>query len=486
MIDPPWAPESKEFLFLKSALTLENEYQTLSAFLEWFEEESKNHFIVSEIPLTALDQWQFREEPYRLGHDSGKFFTIEGIHVETNYGNITEWEQPIINQPEIGILGIITRVVNGTRYCLMQVKMEPGNINIVQLSPTVQATKSNYTTVHKGKIPAYMEYFMEPGRAQILVDQLQSEQGSRFLRKHNRNMIVEIDHDIPVKPQFRWLTLAEIKRLLRIDNLVNMDSRTVLACIPFAHKDWGWYHVVQPSRAKSEMRVLHRTLNGFALKLFLSLLHYDQPYHNLDEIISWYTNLKSTYELFVTQVSLKNLSDWVITPEDIHHKSGRFFSVIGVSVEAGTREVTQWTQPLLKHTGYGIIGFITQMINDRLHFLVKAVVEPGNRDMIELGPTVALSDPTQTAHHPFLAQFTNPDPAYVRYNVIQSEEGGRFYHFQNRYMILELPENSIQTVPADYIWMTLAQIIDFTKYSYFNIEARNLLACLDLLIEDAP
>jgi NDP-hexose 2,3-dehydratase len=32
----------------------------------------------------------------------------------------------------------------------------------VQLTPTVQATYSNYTQVHQGTRPRYVEYFLEP------------------------------------------------------------------------------------------------------------------------------------------------------------------------------------------------------------------------------------------------------------------------------------------------------------------------------------
>jgi len=74
--------------------------------------------------------------------------------------------------------------INGILYFLMQAKIEPGNINAVQLSPTLQATKSNYTQVHKGNVPLYLSYFLEERKdVTILLDQLQSEQGARFLKK---------------------------------------------------------------------------------------------------------------------------------------------------------------------------------------------------------------------------------------------------------------------------------------------------------------
>ena len=43
-------------------------------------------------------------------------------------------KQPIINQPEIGFLGFITKEFNGILHFLVQAKVEPGNVNNVQIS----------------------------------------------------------------------------------------------------------------------------------------------------------------------------------------------------------------------------------------------------------------------------------------------------------------------------------------------------------------
>ena len=95
-----------------------------------------------------------------LRHDTGRFFSVQGIHVETDFGHVSGWDQPIIVQPEIGYLGILAKEFDGVLYFLMQAKIEPGNVNCVQISPTLQATKSNYTRVHNGKKPAYLDYFV--------------------------------------------------------------------------------------------------------------------------------------------------------------------------------------------------------------------------------------------------------------------------------------------------------------------------------------
>ncbi len=45
-------------------------------------------------------------------------------------------------------------------------------------------------------------------------------------------MLMEVSEEIPEYPNFKWMTLGQIKKLMEIDNLVNMDTRTVLAGIP--------------------------------------------------------------------------------------------------------------------------------------------------------------------------------------------------------------------------------------------------------------
>src|SRR5215216_6252219 len=123
----------------------------------------ENPFEVDRIPFDELEGWTFASGSGDLVHDSGRFFSVQGIHVQTEYGPVAEWSQPILDQPERSILGILVREVDGVLYFLMQAKMEPGNENTVQISPTVQATRSNYTRAHNGRCAPYVEYFAEPG-----------------------------------------------------------------------------------------------------------------------------------------------------------------------------------------------------------------------------------------------------------------------------------------------------------------------------------
>jgi oxidase EvaA len=217
---------------LISAFTEYNPMMPTKNFFEWLDDlNEKTVFHVKPIPLKDVKGWYF-DAHRNLRHDSGKFFSVEGIHVKTNVGNVKDWRQPIIRQPEVGILGFICQKREGILYFLAQAKIEPGNVNKIQISPTVQATKSNYSQVHGGNLPPYLEYFLDTTDKKIIVDQLQSEQGARFYKKRNRNMIIEVSEDVTIEllENFCWLTLGQIKRLLQNDNIVNMNTRTVLSC----------------------------------------------------------------------------------------------------------------------------------------------------------------------------------------------------------------------------------------------------------------
>jgi oxidase EvaA len=470
----------KNIAFLKSALTTENDLMPSERFIQWMKEKNEAvHVEIHTIPFTEMRNWHFDDPTGNLVHDSGRFFSIEGIRVRTNWGKVPEWEQPIINQPEVGFLGIITRKVNGILLFLMQAKIEPGNLNVVQLSPTLQATRSNYSQVHGGRRPLYLEYFNGERPVTVLLDQLQSEQGARFLKKRNRNVIVEIPETeaLEMHDNFCWLTLGQIKSLLQHDNLINMDTRTVISGIPF-----GEY--------PPDVLDFYETLNFSAgnkprqTGLLLSMLERDRHLHNIEQVISWITRKKALYDLEVERIPLREVKKWIIDKEEIYHEDRKYFSVIGVNVEIGNREVQSWDQPLIRASQEGIIAFIIKKINGVFHFLVQAKLEAGNFDIVELAPTVqCLTGNYRQGYNEydvkFLEEVLTARPGQIWYDTHQSEEGGRFFQEQNRNMIIEAADDFPMEIPDDYMWITLNQMKTFIRFNnYLNIAARSLIAAI--------
>lgn len=463
-----------------SSLSEYNPDMPTAEFFKWRETlGQRTTFDVKKIPLAKVEGWYF-DEHLNFRHRSGKFFSIEGIRVQTNHGYVHEWSQPIIQQPEVGILGILCQKRNGVLHFLMQAKIEPGNVNQIQLSPTIQATRSNYTQVHHGHRPPYLDYFVDLSGKRVIVDQLQSEQGARFLKKRNRNMIVEIPAglNIDLLENYCWLTLGQIKKLMQHDNIVNMDARTVLSCTQLRFD-----RTVSTASFPPDVRGLE--FSGSQPDILLSLLVEQEALYGYEEIISWFTALKTFTELDVKRCNIDELDKWRVGEWEIAHVDEKFFRVIGVEARIGNREVSSWCQPLVEQRQFGLIGFILKKINGVYHLLVQAKLEAGNFDVLEMAPTVQCV--TGSYQHPewevpYLEYFAGEKKVVVHYDRLQSEEGGRFYCEQNRNMVIEVEDDFPIIVERNYTWMTLRQVKEFIKFNnYFNIEARSLLACISVI-----
>ncbi|MDG4827790.1 NDP-hexose 2,3-dehydratase family protein [Solwaraspora sp. WMMD1047] len=459
--------------FTLSALAADPAISAGLAFHEWWADRHRaGRFEVVTIPFSELDKWHFRPDGGNLVHESGKFFAIEGVGVRD--GGTSDWSRPIINQPEIGVLGILVKEFDGVLHCLMQAKMEPGNVNTLQLSPTVQATRSNYTRIHRGGDTRYLEHFRGPTRGEVLVDVLQSEQGAWFWHKSNRNMVVRVTGEVPVHEDFCWLTLHQIRALLRTDNLINMDARTVLSCMPFAHPSAP----VGPAVDAFTDALLRSYQSPSAGPAAASL-------HTPEEVLTWFIEAKTRCEWTSRLLPLTGITGWTRTADEIGDDEGRSARIIAVRVAAGNREVTTWTQPLLAPRDHGLAAFLARPIKGVLHLLVQARPEPGLLDILEMAPTVQLPNCDGSATDsgtPFVDEVFSADPGRVRFDSVLSEEGGRFYHSQTRYRVVEVGDEFPVEVPENYCWMTVRQLMDLLRHGhYLNIEARSLLACVHSL-----
>ena len=455
-------------MIIRSLLTNQNPFNSTEEIKQWIEQRNREVEVsVERIPFDEMKMWHSNPDG-SIQHDSGRFFSIVGIDVKTDFGINHHWRQPIILQPEVGYLGILTKEIDGVLYCLMQAKIEPGNVNCVQISPTLQATKSNYTRVHSGKSPHYLEYFVNAKPQNIILDQLQSEQGARFLRKRNRNIIIKVDEDVPLLPDFRWMTLGQLKELMSYDNMVNMDTRTVLSGLKISD-------YVTPLDGMSDM-------SFFGRDMILSA-RTNHSYISTRDHLSWLTNLKAKYDLMVSICPILAMPRWQKTPMEIVRDDKRFFRIIGVNVTISNREVSTWCQPLVEPMQQGLCAFIIKKINGVYHFLVQAKLECGNFDVMELAPTVqcltGMAPEDVRKQPPFYQYVTTARKEQIIFDTLQSEEGGRFYKEQNRNLIVEADEQFPLELPDNYTWMTLRQIYKFLRFNnYLNIQARSLISAL--------
>lgn len=447
----------------------ERTVNSTESLLQWIGEMNKKIKVnVQETEMRPGDFWLFNEETGYIENTAQKFFSIRGIQFYKRGKFIAE--QPIIYQPEIGFLGIICKKINNVMHFLMQAKIEPGNVNCVQISPTIQATRSNFERVHGGYCPAYLDYFENSDKYTVIFDQIQSEQGTRFYKKRNRNIMVRVDEDIEEKESFRWMTLGQIKQLMKIDNLVNMDTRTVLSCIPFS--------TYRYSEAELNMMEKYFEKNELFQSIFFANIQ--------DGIVSAYNYLNNVKMFLDAQskiVPLTELNNWNIGSRGMICTEESNFDVKYFDIKISGREVEAWSQPLLCARGIGTFGLFVCKHNGMLKFLVSVKEEIGAFDTIEIGPTVFAeavnNEKGNFVTDLFFEQLKNRQG--VINDCLFSEEGGRFYHEQNRNVIIMTDYIEPALLPKGFFWMSYSSLNDLVQINNcLNIQLRNLLSILEV------
>lgn len=453
--------------FLNSWNCREGNVNDTDDLIEWINRLNNNTYVnIKEKSILEDNFWFYDDYNGEILNRKRSFFSIKGMRRFEDEEFISE--QPIIVQPEIGYLGIICKEINGVLNFLMQAKIEPGNVNCVQISPTIQATKSNFTRAHGGNLPAYFEMFENSSKHVILYDQVQSEQASRFYKKRNRNMIMLIKNDIEVLPNFKWMTLGQIKELMKIDNLVNMDTRTVLSGLP----------LFSINKYDESIKKYVKDLE------LLKSMDETNIIDELPQVFQLVNNYKMFSDIRTSTVPLYELVDWDINEYGITCKKQAPFMVRFYEIEIEGREVRKWSQPLFKAIGIATFGLISTIKDGRRQFLIKARPEFGSFDKIEMGPTVQW-EPTHYLYNDdkiekIFRSYTEANKGIMK-NVILSEEGGRFFHEQNKNMVIDVPYEEIGQLPEGYVWVSYSTLSMMAQFNnILNIQLRNLISILDI------
>ena len=427
---------------------------------------------VEPIPRSHSKEWIF--DGRRLRHVTGGFFAVVGAGLYRGGERQPEFDQPLIDQPEIGILGFLVRPGSEGREVLVQAKPEPGNVGLVQAAPSVQATESNYRRRHHGAPTPFLEHFLSPGPGTILADSHQSEQGTRFLGKYNRNMVVAVS---PLAnrgegPALRWFPLAELLALLTRDFDVNTDARSVLASAPWR---------ILASAGTPPFR-RWRGHGGLGESLLSS---YEAPAErralSTDRIIDRLDRLRRTADFHTAVVDLADLRDWEITDPTIASTRRPAFAISHFRVSTTEREVAGWDQPLVVSSPEARVCLLAQERGGVLHFLFMARSELGFRERFQYGPSiqdVPGEAPSVASHAQQAANLVAAlSEAETLLSARHSDEGGRFFRCVAHYSLDLLPPDVTIELEDNLAWMTLGQIESLiARPGFFSNEARSLVS----------
>ena len=184
---------------------------------------------VTKKPLTQLDGWKVNK--WAVEGDE-RFFSVIGVNVTAGTREQTHWMQPLLKDPHIGLLAFVCQEIDGVLHFLVQAKVEAGNLDLIELAPTVSCSNYEYVKTKQNRPFLFDEVFNS--NSKILFDSLQSEEGGRFFEIQNRNMIVEIPEsmkfDLPYN--YAWMTLAQMKEFMRYGKF-NIEARSIISGISF-------------------------------------------------------------------------------------------------------------------------------------------------------------------------------------------------------------------------------------------------------------
>jgi dTDP-4-dehydro-6-deoxy-alpha-D-glucopyranose 2,3-dehydratase len=218
-----------------------SELDSIETIKDWFlkkQKEISNQVTIEEIPINECKNWTSVEG--KITHDSGGFYEIVGVRVgQTSDREVKNgWDQPFIKQVGLngGILGLIRTKINNIPYYVCDAKFEPGNPDIIQISPTLQATFSNLQKIHGGSSPNFSEFFYPQADddATTLLDQWFSEDGGRLYLKRNKGIVLSLPFEkieSKLSDRYKLLTLFQIKELIKLNSWVSPHLRSLISWI---------------------------------------------------------------------------------------------------------------------------------------------------------------------------------------------------------------------------------------------------------------
>jgi len=138
--------------------------------------------------------------------------------------------QPMVQPTHAGYAAFLCQRRAGVLELLVQARVEAGFIDSVELGATLQMSPPNY--LRPADLPPFAEYLGCPG-SWVRLRAPQSEDGGRFYHDETVHVVIELPEDerVELPPNYRWMRLGLLKRLMRRGYLVNVEARSLMACL---------------------------------------------------------------------------------------------------------------------------------------------------------------------------------------------------------------------------------------------------------------
>ncbi len=406
----------------------------LQSFLK--ETIKKSGFNLQKIRFSEQKQWAIKD--CALSHFSNGFFHVTGVK-----NKITYEEHLVLFQPQSALTGLTLFKKGRQAYILLQARIEPGNSDIGQYGPTIQSTPANYMQMHGGEKTNYVELFTGCSPyANTIGNTIQLDLGKRYFQKNKVHSYLELNELIETKENMIWVSLQVIAEVLTRDNFLNADLRSLISVF-----DWDLF-------INSEDPTKHK-----------------EPVPE-DSCLLFSENLLGKNEWELTP--LDRLKGWKIEDTGITDLSGSGIWVDMYKTSCIGREVMEWSQPLLCCSNRGLVVLLVRKNDNRYEFLLSVQSEFGISGEKTVLPSYVIYPGENHKNKSRLF-----DNGKLIAEMIQSEEGGRFYKNENVYQAI-LIENDIE-IEAHQRWVSIHTLKSILKAS---CRASFQLRCISSLVLD--
>jgi oxidase EvaA len=200
--------------------------------MSWItDQQARRDVTTMPVPLNRVERWHRTDDA--ISHELGVFFSIIAVDITADSREVATWSQPLVQPHGHGVVAFLTKRVGGVLHALVNARVEPGYLDVVELAPTVQCTPESYAKLPPQALPPFFDVVLSRRPDQVLFSAELSEEGGRFHHARSRYEIIEVDPDFPDDglPDFRWLTLHQLSDLLKHSHYVNVQARSLIACM---------------------------------------------------------------------------------------------------------------------------------------------------------------------------------------------------------------------------------------------------------------
>ncbi|MFA6081568.1 MAG: NDP-hexose 2,3-dehydratase family protein [Patescibacteria group bacterium] len=169
----------------------------------------KKNYVIKTIPLEKLKDWKITD--FEISPSNKKLFRVRHLKVTAKNREVPEWDQPIIDSYEEGLVNLVCGRINGVLHFYFSIITEAGLYNNAELSPIIR----NYS-----KYP----------NVKVIKSVMQSDEGGRFYQDIARYQVVDIGEADLTLPGY-WLNLAQIQYLLLKNGRFTNEARSAISLL---------------------------------------------------------------------------------------------------------------------------------------------------------------------------------------------------------------------------------------------------------------